>query len=118
MRYSYSDGVLLPMKEDNINELCSLIEMCKEKDITPILITTPYQSCYRDGFAKPVLDAHYAKTDEICKKYGVEYWDYSRIEKIVDNESYFSDVDHLNSEGATAFTQIVTDRLKEEKIIN
>lgn len=104
------DGEINSMNEESLEALESLIRLCQENGVRPILITTPVMSYYSDNIPQDVLDTMYSQIQYYVDTYQVEYWDYSSDERFKENEGLFIDTDHLNEEGATYFTQILLER--------
>ena len=53
---------------------------------------------------------------KLCKKYGVQLYDYSNDIKYVNNSIYFKDGSHLNSFGANEFTREFAHALKTQEL--
>lgn len=100
---------------ERIEELYEIIAYCKERDITPVLITTPFSKYYRDLVSEEFLDEFEGVLDKIIADTGVSYYDYSYDERFRGNLSYFMDADHLNEEGAAYFMEILTEEVTELK---
>lgn len=49
--------------------------------------------------------------DEIKTRTGTEYYNYSEDARFCERYDLFSDMDHLNAEGAKVFTKMVIDEL-------
>lgn len=95
---------------EEIEALYDMIDLCKEHDLVPILITTPYTSAYNEQVKNndpAFYDDFYELIGEIVKNTGVPYYDYSCDERFSTDYSLFSDSDHLNANGARKFTAIV-----------
>ena len=99
--------------EERIQNLYDIINYCKEHDITPVLITTPFSIYYVSLVPKDFLQEFYATINQISYDTGVSYYDYSRDERFLDNLEYFSDSDHLNEEGAMYFMDILWEEVPE-----
>lgn len=94
----------------NVDALYGIIALCKEKNITPILITTPYLSEYVDEIKSEFpdfFDEFYSFIEVIEKDTGVTYYDYSCDSRFKSEYGLFFSVDHLNRQGALKFTDIV-----------
>jgi len=50
----------------------------------------------------------------ILKEYGVSLWDYSEYSRIVNDRQLFSDISHLNGEGAEILSRLVAENMKLE----
>ena len=92
---------------ERIQNLYDIINYCKERDITPILITPPFSSYYRDLVPETFLQEFQETVNSIASDTGVEYYDYSYDDRFRGNLSYFMDADHLNEEGAAYFVEIL-----------
>lgn len=102
-------------EEDKKQNLIDLITLCKERNITPVLITTPYTVYYNQYVSADFLYEFYSVINEIALEYGVSYYDYSHDERFQTNLKYFGDADHLNGEGAVYFTSLLTEEVAELK---
>ena len=102
--FDNKDEYFLP---ERIQNLYDIINYCKERDITPILITPPFSEYYQDLVSETFIQEFQETVDTIASDTGVEYYDYSCDDRFRDNLSYFMDADHLNEEGAAYFTEIL-----------
>ena len=96
-----------------IEELYELIDFCKERNITPVLITTPFTKYYIDLVPQDFLEEFYTTINRIADDTNVNYYDYSRDSRFYDNLEQFSDADHLTEDGALYFTNILWDEVTE-----
>lgn len=70
-----------------------------------ILITTPFSEKYNSVFSKEILFENFYKyVFQIKKKYKIEYLDFSR-DKSFFRDEYFTDLDHLSSQGSKVFLE-------------
>lgn len=102
-------------EEDKKQELIDMIRLCKSKDITPILITTPFTIYYNQYVSEQFLHDFYSIINDISIAEDVSYYDYSHDERYVTNLQYFGDADHLNSDGAVYFTNMIMEEVPELK---
>ena len=102
-------------QEDKKQDLINLITLCKERNITPVLITTPFTVYYNQYVSADFMYEFYSVINEIALEYGVSYYDYSHDERFQTNLKYFGDADHLNPDGAAYFTQLLTEEVAELK---
>ena len=102
-------------EEDKKQNLIDLITLCKENNITPVLITTPFTVYYNQYVSADCLYEFYSVINEIALEYGVSYYDYSHDERFQTNLKYFGDADHLNPDGAVYFTGLLTEEVAELK---
>lgn len=89
----------------NIRDLEQLIEALKQKNITPIFITTPTLPTYYKYTNIDIIQSNYNIIKYITKKYHCRYFNYFTDKRFVLEDFY--DNDHLNSEGAKKFTRIL-----------
>lgn len=108
--FNNKETYFLPEREE---QLLSLINYCKEHEITPVLITTPFSSYYNGLVPNSFLYDFYSTIDRVSTDTGVNYYDYSHDERFYDNLSYFSDSDHLNEEGSAYFMEILEEEIPE-----
>jgi len=102
-------------QEDKKQDLINLITLCKERGITPILITTPFTQYYNQYVSPQFMYDFYTVINEIALEYGVSYYDYSHDERFQTNLKYFGDADHLNPDGAVYFTGLLMEEVAELK---
>ena len=100
---------------ERIEELYAIINYCKENQITPVLITTPFSQYYTDQVSQEFLQKFHDTVTKIASDTGVNYYDYSHDERFYANLEYFSDSDHLNDTGALYFTNILWKEVEELK---
>lgn len=100
----------LPEREE---QLYAIINYCKEHELTPVLITTPFSSYYNAPVPEDFLNRFYGTVNRIASDTGVNYYDYSHDGRFSENLSLFSDSDHLNPEGAAYFMEILQEEVPE-----
>ncbi|MBO7484657.1 MAG: hypothetical protein J6T84_01180 [Spirochaetaceae bacterium] len=105
----------------NINYVSKIIDLCYEKNIIPVLISTPIMDCLNDKYSEAgFFDTFYRFTNELQKKYpNLLYFDYSHdAEYSKDYWSFFIDPAHLTASGAKKFTAQVIQDLKDALILD
>lgn len=102
--------------QEEIDSLNEMIELCISFGFRPILVSTPLSAEYM-RLAKEEYPSFYEDyrqlVRQIADKYKLNYYDYSEDARIVNNNDFFRDSDHLNYDGSIYFTNILT-----EEIIN
>ena len=98
---------------ERIENLYDIIDYCKENNITPVLITTPFSKYYNDLVSPDFLQEFHATINTITSDTGVSYYDYSHDERFNENLEYFLDSDHLSEAAAVYFTDILWDEIEE-----
>ncbi len=98
---------------ERIEDLRHIIEYCQERQITPVLITTPFSTYYNDLVSQDFMKEFYETIDAVASDTGVNYYDYSHDERFGANLEYFADSDHLNETGAAYFMDIIWDEVDE-----
>jgi hypothetical protein len=96
-----------------INSLKDFISICKEKRITLYIINSPVFHAVNEKKIYTSSDAKLAL--EIIHREGVKYFDYSFDSKFAGHLEWFKDKVHLNNDGAKIFTNLVVDRIINEK---
>lgn len=104
------DGYFLPERIDN---LYAILGFCKEHDITPVLITTPYTCYYYEQAPAEFKKQFHSLISSIASDCGVSYYDYSEDERFSGHLEYFSDADHLNENGSALFMDIIKQEIPE-----
>lgn len=104
--------------EERITDLYNIINYCKEHEITPVLITTPFSVYYTALISKDFLYEFNETVYGIAADTGVSYYDYSIDERFYDNLIYFSDSDHLNEKGCEYFMQILLEEVSELSVFS
>ena len=98
--------------EDMIAELEELMQLCQEKGVELIIINTP-----RPSFDTTVCYEYFEDNEreftELCEKYNVDYYDFNlaKQEAFQSQPDYYSDHEHLNEAGATAFANSLCELL-------
>lgn len=98
---------------ERIEELYDIIDYCREHDITPVLITTPFSSYYYDQISAEFLEKFRDTVTSIASDTGVNYYDYSHDERFYDHLELFTDADHLSEDGVHYFMELLTDEVAE-----
>ncbi len=93
--------------KDEEDALLGMLEICRKHQIRPILVTTPYRKEYNDLFSESYLSSFYTEVKSICNISEAEYYDYSHDERFTLSNEYERNADHLSSEGAKVFTDIL-----------
>lgn len=94
------------INEEELEALYGIIDICKENNVTPIMVTTPYLKEYTDLISvnSPEFYSEFEEVmSEIRDKTGVAYFDYSRDERFCNDYILFMDGDHLKRNGALRF---------------
>lgn len=100
------------IKEINVEYLKKISELCKVNNCKLILLIPP-APVYQVLRVKNYFDFD-NEISKIAKNLNIEYYDYNLIkpELFKQKEDYFSDGEHLNSQGAEAFSTSLANFLK------
>lgn len=98
---------------ERIQNLYDIIDYCKEHEITPVLVTTPFSKYYQELVSEEFLLEFHETIEKIVSDTGVSYYDYSTDERFCENLGFFMDADHLNEEGSAYFTSILEEEVPE-----
>lgn len=109
---SHDTRSIKDIQEENVEYLKKISELCKENNCKLILLIPPapvFQVLKVKNYFE--FDNEIAK---IAKNLNIEYYDYNLIkpELFKSKEDYFSDGEHLNSQGAEAFSESLAKFLK------
>lgn len=97
-------------RQEAFESLYGMIELCRELEARPILVTVPYTRDYTETVRKndpEFFGDFYAEIDKIRANTGIEYYDYAFDKRLCDEYELFINSDHLNREGARRFTNIL-----------
>lgn len=105
-----ANGEIL-VNQNALDAICKTVDLCRQIEATPVLITTPFTHEYLAEIEKKAPEYYEHGFSDCIRKIqeqtGVEYYDYSRDERFKTDYSIFLNSDHLNIEGARQFTDIV-----------
>lgn len=102
------------VNENERAALYDIIDFCHEKNIRPILISTPLREEYFSLYDQKILDQFYNIVNQVTQETGCEYYDYSHDPRFESSDQYMRNADHLSPEGARVFTKIVMDDLTNQ----
>lgn len=89
---------------ENTELLIGMIEYCQEQDFVPVLLTIPVFRALRNDFSEEELDHYfYENVASVVSATGIDYIDYTRDERFIDEPFYFTNSDHMSQAGADAF---------------
>jgi hypothetical protein len=100
--------------EEEVQALCNMVNICREHDVTPILVTVPYLKEYKDALENvdsDFFENFYLWINGISEELRVGYYDYSDDERFSHDYGLFYNGDHMNSYGARKFTDILYDEV-------
>ena len=98
------------INKEYVNSLIDMIDMCREINARPILVTTPYLSEYTNFITEnspDFLESFYDLVGKIADQKGVPYYNYAFDDRFYKDYSLFVDADHLNKNGALKFVDIL-----------
>lgn len=100
------------LNTEMMEALEEMLILCNEKDVELIVVNTPHPffdvvACYE------FYEQNDKEVKSLCEEYGVDYYDFSlaKPEIFQVKSEYYSDYEHLNLEGAEAFSQQLCDFL-------
>jgi len=111
-RMNGHDNLINNSTEEEIilNELDELITKLHSKGITAIFFSTPTFKDYNKILDPDIITHNNLITKKLCKKYNMEFMDYSINHDFIKDE--FFNPDHLNKKGAARFGKMLDSRLK------
>lgn len=90
----------------NVAWAVKLLELCHEHDLRVILITTPAWTTYRDCLDSSRLADMHSLIEELCVRYGAEYYDFMAAPEFGPDD--FHDSDHLSASGAARLSRLLS----------
>lgn len=108
--FADKEDFFLPERIDNLYDI---IDFCRQKGITPVLITTPYTTYYSGLVSDLFKQEFYSTINTIAESTGTSYYDYSEDTRFSDHLEYFSDADHLNGDGSILFMDTIQKEIPE-----
>lgn len=100
--------------ENMVNALRNVIKICKEKNISLFIVSSPL---YRKVNERQIFTSSFAEISlGIINSEGANYLDFAFDPVFSDKMELFTDQNHLNENGATLFTQNLTGKLKNYKL--
>ena len=109
----YSDSTAFRLEDfSDLQEeyLKKIITFCKDNNIKLILLNTPVHEDYYTQIPEKFMKEYYSLMKDLEDSDKVILFDYYNY-KLPDE--YFGDGNHLNRQGATVFTPIIMNRIKE-----
>ncbi|WP_196895922.1 hypothetical protein [Aureivirga marina] len=97
-------------KEMVMKDLEEFISILKEKNIQPILITSPCIKEFRDLLDEKVKKQNMKDIQYLVEKYQLPYFNFFDGEKFFDKND-FHNCDHLNQKGAKKYASLLNDRI-------
>jgi hypothetical protein len=94
-------GIQFEIEREGVRDFEGLLARCKELGIRVLLVYSPVY--YEEQALETNRDEIFGRFKEIAKRYDATLWDYSRS-PISFRKDYFVNSQHLNAEGAAAFS--------------
>lgn len=106
-------GVNFKIETDGVKQIEELLRLCKKHGIKVLLIYSPE---YREMQTLTTNRAQvFALFQELSKQFGAYFWDYSQS-SISAHQQNFYNSQHLNADGAAAFSREVSARLATDLV--
>lgn len=101
--------------DDNTKILCDMINYCYDNGFRPVLITIPVYQALTEDFTEEELEYYYfSRIDKVVDSTGIEYIDYSRDKRLINQPEYYNNSDHMSETGGNAFLEIYKNDLKDK----
>lgn len=93
-------------REENLKVFDDYLALCTEKNVRPIICTSPVSECYLKYFSKKMISEFHSDMDEFLKKYPEAVFLEGADMKGFDDSDFY-EVNHLNLKGAAKFSEIL-----------
>lgn len=98
--------------DENKKYIISMIELCKEYELNPIIVSSPFSQKLLDILGEEFINYFNDLITDICKKESVTYLNYIKDEDFVQSYSLFSDGCFvLNKQGSYIFMRKITKQI-------
>ena len=94
--------------ENKTRALKDIVSTCRQKNIDLVFVNSPTWRIIGDSFCNKILS-------DFCAENGIRYLNMSNLQVFVSNQGYFSDVYHLNDEGARVFSKLLVNQIGQTK---
>ena len=108
--FLHKENLFYPERTEQIKEI---ITFCKEREITPVMITIPVTRYYHDLISDDFFNEFYQTINAISEETSVPYYDYSYDARFRGNLSLFNDSDHLSNDGSVYFMSVIEQEIPE-----
>ena len=109
-----TEPILTDFAQENLEYLDKIFTLCKENNITVIVIATPLSDAAIMSYDK--LDVIHNRYKEICEKWDCEYYNFSlykgKSDFFKDSNSFY-DRNHLSQSGAETFSYLLSNVLEK-----
>jgi hypothetical protein len=90
-----------------VNTLESFVQDCNSKQIKLFIVVSPY-------FVENTGETKSTETVKmVAEKYHITLWDNSQNQYFLTHPEFFSDYNHLNEKGASVFTKMIIEKIKD-----
>lgn len=104
-----TSSVIYEFDSLKVNAYRSFIKECANSKVKLYVVCSPYL------IKSDHVDHSVRMAKEIAQENGIDFFDHSRDSVFLNNAKLFSDVAHLNREGAKVFSDILISRIKKQK---
>lgn len=107
----------LIVNEEERQALYDIVDICREHGAIPVFVTVPYLKEYKETIENnypDFMDMFETTINQMAEELSVDWYDYSSDTRFVADYTLFMDSDHMNSEGAKKFTNIMFEEIVNE----
>ncbi len=112
-RAARPEGVTFEIEPQGVRDLAEIVEICHRARIPLLMVYSPVYHEMRD--LERNRDEIFARFRAICEPFNVPIWDYSESPLTQDRSNFYNS-QHLNAEGAAAFSTLLARRLATTEI--
>jgi hypothetical protein len=102
------EDIKAPLDSIILNSMTSIATTCNQKNIRFVIVTSPLFAKYTTNYTGEILN-NFAKINHI------EYFNFINDSSFIKKPLFFADRNHMNNEGATKFSQIISEILKNNE---
>ncbi len=113
-KWYYTDEFSPEYFAANRRDLEKMIAFCLKHNWRPVIITIPITQELQQGLLPDYLSTYLYQNLDNSNIQNVEYIDFSPDTRITTNNAWFGNADHLNDEGAAAFSYVLLQTLIEK----
>ncbi len=107
LRISRESLQLAPETPDRCERsLLAIVELCREASVELLFVLPPVSRAYAEAYDPAVVRDMRRRMDRLVSEHGIRFHDFYEDAEFADRAEWFMDSDHLNRDGARAFSEL------------